>query len=116
LALQGTGLRFIDFVFLVLVGTIGTCYFIEIFVLPSAYPDFLEMCRALATPGFRKQGMIVVAIGIIGATVMPHNLYLHSALVQSRQIQADEPSRRRAIRYNTIDTVVALSIAFLVNA
>jgi manganese transport protein len=60
--------------------------------------------------------MIYVAVGIIGATVMPHNLYLHSALVQSRQLQKDEPSIRRAIRFNTIDSSVALTIAFFVNA
>ena len=60
--------------------------------------------------------MIYVAIGIIGATVMPHNLYLHSALVQSRKLQKDEPSIRSAIRFNTIDSTVALTIAFFVNA
>ncbi|MGH9466492.1 MAG: divalent metal cation transporter, partial [Terriglobales bacterium] len=59
---------------------------------------------------------IYVAIGIIGATVMPHNLYLHSALVQSRKFQKDEPSLRRAIQFNTIDSTVALTIAFFVNA
>jgi manganese transport protein len=74
------------------------------------------MGRALITPGFRQAGMIYVAIGIIGATVMPHNLYLHSALVQSRQLQKDEPSIRRAIQFNTIDSTVALTIAFFVNA
>jgi manganese transport protein len=60
--------------------------------------------------------MVFVAIGIIGATVMPHNLYLHSALVQSRNLQRDEASIRRAIRFNTIDSVAALSVAFFVNA
>jgi manganese transport protein len=60
--------------------------------------------------------MIYVAIGIIGATVMPHNLYLHSALVQSRKLQKDEASIRSAIRFNTIDSSTALSVAFLVNA
>jgi manganese transport protein len=74
------------------------------------------MGQALLSPGFRKEGMIVGAIGIIGATVMPHNLYLHSALVNSRAIQGDEPMIRRAIKFNTIDTVVALSLAFFVNA
>jgi manganese transport protein len=116
LALQGLGMRFIEAFILVLVLTIGGCYFIEIFVLPQTKPDFLEMGRALASPGFRKEGMLVVAIGIIGATVMPHNLYLHSALVQSRRIRGDEATLRRAIKFNTIDTVVALSVAFLVNA
>jgi manganese transport protein len=60
--------------------------------------------------------MLVTAIGIIGATVMPHNLYLHSALVQSRKLQADEGAIRAAIRFNTIDSAVALTIAFFVNA
>ncbi len=74
------------------------------------------MGRALVTPHFRQAGMLYIAIGIIGATVMPHNLYLHSALVQSRKLQKDEPSMRSAIRFNTIDSVVALTIAFFVNA
>jgi manganese transport protein len=60
--------------------------------------------------------MLVVAIGMIGATVMPHNLYLHSALVQTRKLQRDEQSIRSAIRFNTIDSSVALTIAFFVNA
>jgi manganese transport protein len=98
------------------VGTIGVCYFVEIFVLPPTRPDFLEMGQALMTPGFRDMKMVVIAIGIVGATVMPHNLYLHSALVQSRKLQPDEAGVKRAIRFNTIDTVLALSIAFLVNA
>ena len=63
-----------------------------------------------------QPGMIYVAIGIIGATVMPHNLYLHSALVQSRRFQKDTSSIRSAVRFNTIDSVVALSVAFCVNA
>jgi len=67
-------------------------------------------------PGFRRLGMIYVAVGIIGATVMPHNLFLHSALVQSRKLQNDEPSIRRGIRFNTIDSVVSLTIAFFLNA
>jgi len=60
--------------------------------------------------------MLVVAIGMIGATVMPHNLYLHSALVQSRNIGRDAASIRTAIRFNTVDSVVALTVAFFVNA
>jgi manganese transport protein len=116
LALQGLGMRFIEAVIVVLVATIGGCYFIEIFVLPQTHPDFREMGRALLTPGFRQDGMLAVAIGIVGATVMPHNLYLHSALVQSRKLRTEGPAMPTAIRFNTIDTVVALSIAFLVNA
>ena len=116
LALQGFGMRAIEAVVLLLVATIAACYFIEIFVLPQTQPSFLEMARSLATPHFRQVGMLYVAIGIIGATVMPHNLYLHSALVQSRKLQKDEPSIRRAIHFNTIDSIVALTVAFFVNA
>jgi len=116
LALQRFGMRTIEAVVVLLIATIGVCYFIEIFVLPQTRPSFLEMGQALVTPHFRQAGMLYIAVGIIGATVMPHNLYLHSALVQSRQLQKDEPSVRSAIRFNSIDSVVALSIAFFVNA
>jgi len=116
LALQRFGMRTLEAVVLLLIATIAVCYFIEIFVLPQTQPDMLEMGRALLTPSFRQAGMIYVAIGIIGATVMPHNLYLHSALVQSRKFQKDEASMRQAIRFNTIDSTVALTIAFFVNA
>jgi len=74
------------------------------------------MGRALISPHFRESGILYLAIGIIGATVMPHNLYLHSALVQSRRFQKDEASMRQALRFNTIDSTVALTIAFFVNA
>ncbi len=116
LALQRYGMRTIEAVVVLLVATIAVCYFIELFVLPQTQPSFLEMGRALISPHFRQAGMLYIAIGIIGATVMPHNLYLHSALVQSRQLQKDAPSIRSAIRFNTIDSVVALTVAFFVNA
>ncbi|HKI86775.1 MAG TPA: Nramp family divalent metal transporter, partial [Thermoanaerobaculia bacterium] len=116
LALQRFGMRTIEAVVLILVATISVCYFIEIFILPQTQPSFAEMGRALVTPSLAQAGMAFVAIGIIGATVMPHNLYLHSALVQSRKLQKDEASIRSAIRFNTIDSVVALTIAFFVNA
>jgi manganese transport protein len=116
LTLQNFGMRTIEAVVLVLVATIGICYFIEIFMLPQTRPAFGEMGRALLSPTLRQPGMIYVAIGMIGATVMPHNLYLHSALVQSRKLQKDAASIRSAIRFNAIDSVTALSIAFLVNA
>jgi manganese transport protein len=116
LALQRFGMRTIEAIVLLLVATITVCYFIEIFVLPQTRPGFLEMGEAFLSPHLRSAGMLYVAIGMIGATVMPHNLYLHSALVQSRKLQQDEPSIRRALRFNTIDSVVALCIAFFVNA
>src|SRR5271169_782016 len=116
LALQSFGMRTIEAVVLLLIATISVCYFIEIFVLPETQPSFMEMARALVSPRFGHSGMLYIAIGMIGATVMPHNLYLHSALVQSRQFQKDEPSMRSAIRFNTIDSVAALTIAFFVNS
>jgi manganese transport protein len=120
LSLQRLGMRLIEAVIAVLIGTIGICYFIEIFVLPQTTPNLLEIASATAAPNlgafFKNKDMVFIAIGIIGATVMPHNLYLHSALVQSRKLQADDASVRRAIKFNTLDSVIALSLAFFVNA
>ena len=116
LALQNFGMRTIEAVVLLLIATISVCYFIEIFVLPETQPSFLEMGHAMIFPHLGQFGMVYIAIGIIGATVMPHNLYLHSALVQSRQLQKDDKSIRRAIQFNTIDSTAALTVAFFVNA
>jgi len=120
LSLQRVGMRWIEAVIVTLIGTISICYFIEIFVLPHQAPALMDMARAIVAPDlpsfFHNGGMIYLAIGIIGATVMPHNLYLHSALVQSRRFQADELSVRRAIRFNTLDSTIALTAAFFVNA
>ena len=116
LALQGLGMRMIEAVVAVFVLTIGVCYGIEIFIFPQTHPVFSEMAGALVRPDLHQPGMLVVAIGMIGATVMPHNLYLHSALVQSRKFGRDEASLRTAIRFNTVDAGVALTIAFFVNA
>jgi manganese transport protein len=116
LGLQRFGIRTVEAFILALVTTIGVCYFIEIFILPQTRPDFAAMGRALVQPSLGQTGMLAVAIGIIGATVMPHNLYLHSALVQTRKFQSDESSVRLAIRFNALDSVIALSLAFLVNA
>jgi manganese transport protein len=116
LALQRLGMRMIEGVVLLMVATIGVCYFIEIFVLPQTRPNFLEMGRAMFTPTLSSADMVYVAIGIIGATVMPHVLYLHPALVQSRKFQKDDESIRKAIRFNTIDVTANLSVAFLINS
>jgi manganese transport protein len=116
LSLQSRGMRFIEAFILVLVITIASCYFVEIFILPHTRPSFAAMGQALLHPELRQTGMAYLAIGIIGATVMPHNLYLHGALVQTRRFQADAAGIRRAITFNTIDSIVSLSVAFLVNA
>jgi manganese transport protein len=116
LSFQGMGMRMIEAVVAVFVLTIGVCYGMEIFVLPQTQPVFSEMAHALVRPELRQSGMLLVAIGMIGATVMPHNLYLHSALVQSRNVGHDDSSIRTAIKFNTVDAAVALTIAFFVNA
>jgi manganese transport protein len=116
LSLQGMGMRMIEAVVAVFVLTIGVCYAIEIFIFPQTQPVFSEMAEALVRPNLHQAGMLVVAVGMIGATVMPHNLYLHSALVQSRNFGRDDASLRTAIRFNTVDAGVALTIAFFVNA
>ena len=116
LALQRLGMRMIEAIVLLFVATIATCYFIEIFVLPPTAPRFAEICSALLSPGFQEAGMAYLAVGIVGATVMPHNLYLHSALVQSRRYQKDDASIQTAIRLNTVDSTLALTVAFFVNA
>jgi manganese transport protein len=120
LSLQRFGMRLIEAVVLVLILTIAACYYLEIFVLPQTRPNFPEMAGWLLTPDLRtfvsRGDLVYLAIGIIGATVMPHNLYLHSALVQTRRLGRDPESQRRSVRYYTLDTAVALSLAFFVNA
>lgn len=109
--LQRWGMRTLEAMILALVATIGCCFFVQIVM---AQPD-----AAGVLAGFRPSlppGALFVAIGILGATVMPHNLYLHSALVQSRRIGTDPASKRTACRYNLLDSALALNAAFFVNA
>jgi manganese transport protein len=116
IALQGLGMRVLEAVVATFVATIAGCYAVELFVLPPMRPDLLELGSALVRPGLSSPGMLVVAIGIVGATVMPHNLFLHSALVQTRNFGRQPSAIRRAIRFNAFDSVIALGLAFLVNA
>jgi manganese transport protein len=109
--LQKFGMRKMEAAILALVVTIGGCFLIQIFL---AKPDAVSLLH-----GFRPSlpaGSLFVAIGILGATVMPHNLYLHSALVQSRRIGQDRAGKALACKYNLIDSAVALNVAFFVNA
>jgi len=115
LALQGRGFRLIEAFVVVLIGTIGVCFAYEIFF---ARPLWLE-----AAHGFlprleilRNKEMLYIAIGIIGATVMPHNLYLHSSIVQTRAFGENDRGRREAIKYSIIDSTVALGFALFINA
>jgi manganese transport protein len=109
--LQGLGIRTIEAFILGLITVIGVCFAVEI--LWASPPS--EGLLAGLLPRLNTESLYV-AIGILGATVMPHNLYLHSALVQTRQIGHSEQAKDRACRYNFVDSVVALNGALLVNA
>lgn len=112
LYLQKLGMRKLEAFIIVLVGIIGLCFCVEMFY---AKPDISGIVKGLV-PVIPNNTALYIAIGIIGATVMPHNLYLHSALVQTRKVKRDEQSIRKAIKFNTIDSAVALNLALFVNA
>jgi manganese transport protein len=95
-----------------LVAVVGVSFLIEIIL---ARPDLGEVATGFI-PSFANENALYIAIGIIGATVMPHNLYLHSALVQTRKIQKNKEGIKQALKWNFIDSSIALNIAFLVNA
>ncbi len=105
------GIRVIEALVLVLILTIGICFAVEIFL---AKPDLAEMATGLI-PRISTESLYV-AIGILGATVMPHNLYLHSALVQTRRIGTSVEEKRIACRFNFFDSAIALNLALFVNA
>jgi manganese transport protein len=109
--LQKWGMRRMEAVILALVATIGACFLLQIFMARPAPAAVLEGFVPSLPPG-----ALFVAIGILGATVMPHNLYLHSALVQSRRIGKDTQSKSAACRFNLVDSAIALNAAFFVNA
>jgi len=110
--LQNYGIRKLEAFIIALVIIIGLSFLIEIFL---AKPDFGQVVKGFA-PTFLSNDALYIAVGIIGATVMPHNLYLHSALVQTRKIKPDLEGIKKAIRYNNIDSAIALNAAFFVNA
>jgi manganese transport protein len=120
LAIQRLGIRKMEAFILVLVFTIGLCFLIEIVLAQpqwSAVAGGFVPHLTLAPPFvFSSDKALYVGIGILGATVMPHNLYLHSALVQTRRLQPSAAGRREACRFNLIDSAIALNAAFLVNA
>lgn len=112
LYLQRKGMRYMEAFILSLVAIIGVSFFIE---LTFAKPHIGELATGFL-PSLKDSGALYIAIGIIGATVMPHNLYLHSALVQTRRNSKDEKGLWQAIKYNFIDSAIALNLAFFVNA
>jgi manganese transport protein len=115
LLLLNKGFRFIEAFVMALIAVIGGCFVIEIAL--SAPPLGPILRGFVPTPELvTNPELLYIAIGIIGATVMPHNLYLHSAIVQTRAFERSESGRRKAIRSATIDSTVALMLALFVNA
>jgi manganese transport protein len=115
LALQGRGFRLIEAFVITLIASIASCFAYEIFfaqpIWREAAVGFIPRWEIL-----RNREMLYIAIGILGATVMPHNLYLHSSIVQTRAFATDAPGKREAIRYATFDSTLALGFALFVNA
>jgi manganese transport protein len=115
LALQGRGFRLVEAFVVTLIATIAGCFAYEMFI---ARPLWLEAAHGFI-PQFeilRNKEMLYIAIGILGATVMPHNLYLHSSIVQTRDFGTGSKDKREAVRYAIFDSTLALGFALFINA
>jgi len=116
LFLQQRGFRLIEAIVISLIGTIAVCFTLEIIF---SQPSFAGIVKGFLIPSaqiVRDPTMLYIAIGILGATVMPHNLYLHSAIVQTRRYERTREGMREAIKFCTIDSTIALTLALFVNA
>jgi manganese transport protein len=115
LLLQNKGFRYLEAFVIALVAMIGLCFVLELLM---ARPAMTEIMGGLVptTRIITNPAMLYIAIGILGATVMPHNLYLHSSIVQTRKVLPDVKSKREAIRFATLDSTIALLFAFFINA
>ncbi len=116
LLLQRKGFRYLEAVVMVLIATITVLFAFEILV---SHPEWGAVARGLLIPSsglVLDPGMLYLAIAILGATVMPHNLYLHSSIVQTRAYERSETGKREAIRFANIDSAAALMLALFVNA
>ncbi len=115
LLLQGRGFRYLEAVVITLIATIGICFSVELFLARPA-PGGMLAGFVPVSAILRNRDMLYVAIGILGATVMPHNLYLHSSIVQTRRYAQTPGGKREAIKFATLDSSVALVFALFVNA
>ena len=115
LYLQKLGFRWVEALIITLLGVIAVCFAVQIFL---ADPEWGAVIRGFAptTEIVTNPEMLYLALGILGATVMPHNLYLHSGIVQTRAYGESLPERRQALKFATIDSTVALMFALLINA
>jgi len=115
LYLQNRGFRLLEALVITLIATVGVCFLFEIILskppLRAVLRGFIPSPEIMSNPS-----MLYVAVGILGATVMPHNLYLHSSIVQTRQYDETPPGKREAVRYAFIDSTIALSFALFINA
>src|SRR5438270_596414 len=112
LGLQRFGFRPLEAVIAVMVLLIGVCYLAELYY---AHPPFGLAARHAVTPEFSGSESVLLAVGILGATVMPHVIYLHSALMQNRIVPESDEEAKRLMRYTRIDVVIAMTIAGLIN-
>jgi manganese transport protein len=115
LLLQQRGFRYIEAIVVTLIATISICFGLEILY---SHPEVMPMLAGLLPRPelIGNRTMLYIAVGILGATVMPHNLYLHSAIVQTRQYERTPEGKREAIKFCNIDSAIALTFAFFVNA
>ncbi|HEX7241157.1 MAG TPA: Nramp family divalent metal transporter [Longimicrobiaceae bacterium] len=115
LFLQNRGFRLLEAVVITLVATIGACFLFEIII---SRPDFAGIMKGYVPRAevLQNPQMLYIAIGILGATVMPHNLYLHSSVVQTRRYEETAAGKREAVRYAFLDSTVALSFALFINS
>ena len=115
LYLQNRGFRYLEAIVFTLVATVGLCFLAEVLF---SKPDMRGVLVGFIPSSgvFRDQAQLYVAIGIIGATVMPHNLYLHSSIVQTRRYRRDDAALAEAVRYASIDSTAALMCALFINA
>ena len=115
LYLQNKGFRLLEALVIALIATVGACFLWEIIL---AQPPVGDVMRGFlpSTQVVRNPAMLYVAVGILGATVMPHNLYLHSSIVQTRQYDETVSGKREAVRFAFIDSTIALTFALFINA
>jgi manganese transport protein len=115
LYLQNKGFRLLEALVIALIATVGACFLWEIIL---SQPPFGEVMRGFVPDHeiVSNPAMLYVAVGILGATVMPHNLYLHSSIVQTRQYDETSAGKREAVRFAFVDSTIALSFALFINA
>ncbi len=113
--LQQKGFRLLEALVIALVAVVGLCFLFELFI---ARPDLGAVARGFVPSAqiLRDREMLYIAIGILGATVMPHNLYLHSSIVQTRKYEESSEGKREAVRFAFADSTIALSLALFINA